>query len=392
MGDANSANKRILASYSYDSVTNYLKTLDYGNGDGVQYTYDSQGRTVAQAWEDNDTVTYAYDNSGGLASIFDSATGRTNGTTAYSYIYTGGQLMQMTVGSNTLTFTYDATGTPLSVTYNDTTYYYAVNLQGDVVAILDRTGTAMVSYTYDAWGNLCDTTGTLATTLGAHNPLRYRGYVYDTETGLYYLQSRYYNPTLGRFLNADALVSTGQGMLGNNMFAYCGNNPAVRCDISGQSYTATCFSDKEPFFRILTAAGSSSTGALIINVVCLLVIFEYVKDNVAPPLRIKNTGQEETLPNQGEISVDPTAPPVDAGKQGKHVPGHSNFDPDKSSWPEGKNGVEQTQEAWGNGVQDPKVPNGNVRIGIASDGTVVRVHIDGKGLIHGYPLYPVCFN
>ena len=160
-------------------------------------------------------------------------TGRSNGATAYSYIYTGGQLTQMTVGSNTLTFTYDATGTPLAVTYNDTTYYYAVNLQGDVVAILDRTGTAMVSYTYDAWGNPFTTTGTLATTLGAHNPLRYRGYVYDTETGLYYLQSRYYNPLTGRFLNADALVSTGQGLLGNNMFAYCGNNPVNGADPAG---------------------------------------------------------------------------------------------------------------------------------------------------------------
>lgn len=80
---------------------------------------------------------------------------------------------------------------------------------------------------------MLSTTGSMANTLGGSNPLRYRGYVYDTETELYYLQSRYYDPELGRFLNADALVSTGQGLLGNNMFAYCNNNPSNYSDPSG---------------------------------------------------------------------------------------------------------------------------------------------------------------
>lgn len=80
---------------------------------------------------------------------------------------------------------------------------------------------------------LLSTTGGMALTLGAYNPLRYRGYVYDTETGFYYLQSRYYDPELSRFINVDALVSTGQGLLGNNMFACCRNNPVNRKDTSG---------------------------------------------------------------------------------------------------------------------------------------------------------------
>ena len=130
------------------------------------------------------------------------------------------------------------------MTYGGATYYYATNIQGDVVAILDSTGAAVVTYTYDAWGNILTTTGTLASTLGTHNPLRYRGYVYDLETGLYYLQSRYYNPEMGRFLNADALVSTGQGILGNNMFAYCLNNPVNLEDITG-SAARICFSDND---------------------------------------------------------------------------------------------------------------------------------------------------
>ena len=98
---------------------------------------------------------------------------------------------------------------------------------------LNTHGTSVVSYTYDAWGKLLATGGDLATTLGVHNPLRYRGYVYDTETGLYYLQSRYYDPEVGRFINSDILVSTGQGLLGNNMFAYCLNNPVKYVDIAG---------------------------------------------------------------------------------------------------------------------------------------------------------------
>ena len=74
----------------------------------------------------------------------------------------------------------------------------------------------------------------MASSLGAANPLRYRGYIYDQETGLYYLQSRYYDPNVGRFLNADGLVSTGQGVLGYNMFAYCLNNSV--CNAGGRIY------------------------------------------------------------------------------------------------------------------------------------------------------------
>ena len=162
-------------------------------------------------------------------------------TAANAYVYNGGTLMQMVIETTVdegepvtevLSFSYDASGLPMSVVYNGTAYYYTVNLQGDVIAIVDATGTAVVSYTYDAWGNILSVTGSMADTLGESNPLRYRGYVYDQETGLYYLQSRYYDPEVGRFLNADALVSTGQGLLGNNMFAYC-LNKAIYAGSSG---------------------------------------------------------------------------------------------------------------------------------------------------------------
>ena len=93
-------------------------------------------------------------------------------TDTYSYVYNGSQLSQLTVDGTVINFAYDASGTPIAVTYGGATYYYATNIQGDVVAILNASGTAVVTYTYDAWGNILTTTGTQASTLGTHNPLR----------------------------------------------------------------------------------------------------------------------------------------------------------------------------------------------------------------------------
>ena len=162
-------------------------------------------------------------------------TKRTNGSRTYNYTYLGSQLTHMTVAGHTLYFSYDAAGTPLTLTYDGVTYYYVTNLQGDVVAILNSSGVEVVTYAYDAWGNRISP-DVAEGTLGFYNPLRYRGYVYDPETELYYLQSRYYNPEMGRFINTDGFASTGQGVLGNNMFAYCGNNPVCRKDITGTRY------------------------------------------------------------------------------------------------------------------------------------------------------------
>ncbi len=117
--------------------------------------------------------------------------------------------------------------------YNGTEYYYLRNGQNDIVGIMDGSGTKVVEYTYDSWGKPLTVTGTLATTLGANNPFRYRGYYYDTETGLYYLQTRYYDPEVCRFISADVYLSTGQGIVGSNMYAYCNNNPANMTDPSG---------------------------------------------------------------------------------------------------------------------------------------------------------------
>ena len=95
-------------------------------------------------------------------------------------------------------------------------YYYVTNLQGDVIAIVDDNGSTAASYEYDPYGGIISATGTLADI----NPMRYRGYYYDAETTLYYLQSRYYDPGMGRFINADSFASTGQGPLGDTLFGH----------------------------------------------------------------------------------------------------------------------------------------------------------------------------
>ena len=144
----------------------------------------------------------------------------------------------MSKSGSSIAYGYNADGKRISKTVNGTTYngnryFYLKNAQGDVTGLVNASGTQVVSYTYDPWGAPMSTGGTMAATLGAVNPLRYRGYVYDTETGLYYLSSRYYNPVWGRFINADSYASTGQGFDGNNMFAYCGNNPVTGYDPAG---------------------------------------------------------------------------------------------------------------------------------------------------------------
>ncbi len=146
-------------------------------------------------------------------------------------------MVHLKQGSNNLHFFYGADGTPAIVEYNGVSYGYVKNLQGDVIGIVNASGAYVVQYAYDAWGRLVSKTESMASTLGTLNPFRYRGYVYDEETGLYYVSSRYYDPEIGRFINADGYVSTGQGILGNNMFAYCGNNPVNRVDPTGHFWS-----------------------------------------------------------------------------------------------------------------------------------------------------------
>lgn len=148
--------------------------------------------------------------------------------------------MRMVRNGVVVDFTY-INGIPATLTFNGNTFYYVVNGQGDVTGITDSSGNLQLSYYYDAWGNSSYTVASgaeYASTLLTINPLLYRGYVLDREVGMYYLQSRYYIPEIGRFLNADGYTSTGQGFIGNNMFAYCLNDSIKLYDPSGSSATS----------------------------------------------------------------------------------------------------------------------------------------------------------
>ena len=120
----------------------------------------------------------------------------------------------------------------LEMVYDGITYLYQLNLQGDVIALLNSSGGYVATYVYDAWGKVLSVGGS-NTTIANANPLRYRGYYYDTESGRYYLQSRYYDPAVKRFINADGFASTSQAFLGYNMFAYSLNDPVKNADTEG---------------------------------------------------------------------------------------------------------------------------------------------------------------
>jgi len=145
-----------------------------------------------------------------------------------------------------LAWSYSDGGSMLGFTLDDVPYFYQRNMQNDVVAIYNTAGEVVARYSYDVWGKILDIQEFTAYNIGALNPIRYRGYYYDTETDYYYCQSRYYNPEWCRWINADVYMDTDQGVLGTNMYAYCRNNPVNRCDPSGASdvavlpmYTAT---------------------------------------------------------------------------------------------------------------------------------------------------------
>ena len=239
---ANGTTKDVL--YEGQSQTSDLPSsgnpVTYYNGKDYTFTW-TKGRQLASATVDGKQVSYTYDMSGVRTSK------TVNGTT-YNYTTLSGKVMRQTWGNKSLEFVYDDGNQPFAMIYNDgstsTLYYYVLNAQGDVIALLNSAGTLAASYNYGAWGNYSvhgadGKKTTDATFIGHINPLRYRGYYYDRETRLYYLQSRYYDFANCRFINADGVVTTNVAeFLECNMFAYCTNNPINFSDEDGKCYYA----------------------------------------------------------------------------------------------------------------------------------------------------------
>ena len=272
-------NETIL--YTYDAGGNITsrKTYDYTEGtlqtikknetftyrsdgwkdqilswNGYRYTYDAGGnptllRGVPLTWGEGrrlkkvslswGTVDFAYDSDGKRVR-------KTSGNTETKYYYNGSTLsglVRTTTGSTgttktTVQFVYDAEGKPFMLRFNGKTdYFYLYNGLGDVVGLIDSSNKVVVRYQYNSWGKVTSSEDTSGVSLATLNPFRYRKYVYDPETGLYCLGSRYYDPEVGRFVNADdtdVIFAKPQELGNKNLYAYCDNNPVAREDYAGE--------------------------------------------------------------------------------------------------------------------------------------------------------------
>jgi len=209
---------------TYDASGNITST-----GDGCEFTWEG-GNRLESASADGGSISYSYDVNGYRTSKTVTI-GENTITTKYTTV--DGRITRQQTGNDNMYFFYDESGQLVSLNYQGTNYFYVKNLQGDIIAITDVDGNIKVEYTYDAWGQPTSATGSMASTLGAANPFLYRGYYFEPEFNLYYLQSRYYSPVAGRFLNADSMEQVN----GSNLFVYCGNNPVNCVDPTGEKYS-----------------------------------------------------------------------------------------------------------------------------------------------------------
>ena len=240
------AEKTISYAYGVDSDAGWNNILTEYNGEDI--TYDAIGNPVSYrgadlTWDGRELRKYKIGNDFVVEYTYDAdglrASKTVNGEkTTYQYI--DGKLMYEDRNGEDLYYFYDSNGVISGIRYFDaegnmTMIYVVTNALGDVIALYDKNGNAVVEYQYDAWGNIISVVNSTEGSIldwNEINPFRYRGYYYDAETELYYLQSRYYDAEVGRFINSDVVLDN-RALSGINPFTYCGNNPVVRIDSSG---------------------------------------------------------------------------------------------------------------------------------------------------------------
>ncbi|MHB9941512.1 hypothetical protein CF065_07755 [Clostridium sporogenes] len=220
--------KTITKEISSDNIGNFTKydgyTFDWesgrqlkeikGNGKNIEFEYNDEGMRTRKITDDEDIYYHVVD-----------------GKVTYEVIYNNDG-----DDEEEIYYTYDGDDRLVSLNFKGQEYYYIRNAENDIIALADNSGKIVVSYTYDSWGKLIGIEGELKDTLGVKNPYRYKSYRYDNETGLYYLESRYYNPDLGRFISADAVAGKAGEILSHNLFSYCGNNPVNAIDEDGNMF------------------------------------------------------------------------------------------------------------------------------------------------------------
>ncbi|SFJ69942.1 RHS repeat-associated core domain-containing protein [Halobacillus dabanensis] len=226
-----------ITSYTYDEADQLTSVND------VEYQYDSNGNLIYDG-----SKTYVYDGLNQLIEVknslnqtlakydYDESGNRTSKTTSTGIVYFhyhDDKVIYETDSNNSILaeYTWDDNGLPVTMTKNGKTYYYHLNAHGDVISITNSTGSKVAEYQYDAWGNILTQSGTMASI----NPYRYAGYRYDTETNLYYLQSRYYNSKDGRFTTRDAFHGFEEEPISQNLYTYTKNNPVMYVDHDGHN-------------------------------------------------------------------------------------------------------------------------------------------------------------
>ena len=229
---------------TYDACGNMLKKGD------TSFTW-TQGRKLS-AINNGKNIRYYYDHTGTrVKKVVDGVT--------TEYRMAGSLIVSERTGDETIWYQYDSAARLVAMVVGGVRYNYVRNAQNDIIGLIDKTGKRVVSYKYDNWGKTISTTGTLAATIGRKNPFRYRGYYFDAESGMYYLQSRYYDVEIRRFISADNIIVTGTSVeyQNVNLYEYCSDNPVNFQDPSGHFILSVLAGVGAYFFEAIVSLGAS---------------------------------------------------------------------------------------------------------------------------------------